>query len=169
LELIEVARIIKPHGLVGEVGVLLHWDESDVLERVKCVSVALADGTNREFEIARARRSGRGLLVQFVGVTERNAAESLRNARISVDRSVLPDAEPGEAYLTDLIGREVLAPDHTTFGKVVEIASYPSVESLVIERADGSRVEQPLVGDWVEPLDASPNQVILRSLDGLVG
>lgn len=168
MNLLEVARIVKPHGLGGEVGVLMHWAESDVLLRVTRVQLTLADGTSVEHEIDRARQSGRGFLVKFRGVNDRNAAEALRGARVLLDRSCLPVPDPGEAYLTDLIGRDVVGPDAVLLGRVIDIASYPSVDSLVIQRLDGSNVEQPLVDDWVQPLDTSPTCVVLRSLDGLV-
>jgi 16S rRNA processing protein RimM len=169
LDLLEVARIIKPHGLGGEVGVLMHWDDSDALTRAKHVWLTLIDGTSIEREIVRVRQSGRGFLVQFAGVGDRDAAEELRGARLSVERSVLPEASPGEVYLADLVGRDVVGPDAALIGKVVEIVSYPSVDALVIERADGSRVEQPLVDDWVQALHVCSDRVILLSLDGLVG
>lgn len=150
-------------------GVLMHWAESDALAMAKLVRLQLVDGTTVEREIARVRPSGRGYLVKFVGVDDCNAAEALRGAKLLVERCVLPPAAPGEAYLSDLVGRQVVGPDKVAVGVVVEILSYPSVDSLVIERADGSRVEQPLVEDWVEPLDPVAASVVLRSLDGLVG
>jgi 16S rRNA processing protein RimM len=169
LDVLEVARVIKPHGLGGEVGVLMHWVESDAMLRAKFARLELADGSVVDRPIERVRQSGRGYLVKFAGVDGRDAAEALRGARVFVERSVLPEIGPGEAFLSDLIGREVLGPDATLIGKVVDIASYPSVDCIVIERADGVRVEQPLVDDWIEPLDSTPNRVVLRSLEGIFG
>lgn len=159
---------MKPHGLAGEVGVLMHWDESDVLLHVKPVRLKLASGELQNREIERVRRSGNGFLVKFSGVGDRDAAELLRDARVLVSREMLPDVGPGEAYLSDLVGRSVHGPDGEMIGRVIAISSYPSVESLVIECPDGTRVEQPLVDDWVQPLDTAPDRVILRTLDGLL-
>jgi 16S rRNA processing protein RimM len=149
--------------------VLMHWPESDALLRAKRASLQLVDGTSIECDIVRVRQSGRGFLVQFAGIGDLDAAQALRDARVLVARSFLPEVGPGEALLSDLVGGEVLGPDGTLIGRVVEIATYPSVDSIIIERVDGSRVEQPLVADWVEILDASPKRVALRSLDGLIG
>jgi len=169
LDVLEVARVIKPHGLGGEVGVLMHWEGSDALSRANSVRLELADGSRIDREVERVRQSGRGYLVKFVGVNGRDAAEALRGALVFVDRSILPEVGPGEAFLSDLIGREVVGPDATLIGKVVNIVSYPSVDCIVIELVDGARVEQPLVDDWVEPLDSTPGRVILRGLDGIFG
>lgn len=169
MEYLEVARVIKPHGLLGEVGVLMHWDESDVLLHAKSLRLKLASGESDDFEIERIRRSGRGFLLKLSGISSRDGAERLRDARVLIERELLPEASPGEAYLSDLIGRSVYGPDGVLVGRVIEISSYPSVDSLVIERPDGSKVEQPLVDDWVQPLDAATDRVILRTLDGLLG
>lgn len=169
MEYLEVARVVKPHGLDGEVGVLMHWDESDVLMHVDSVHLKLTSGQIGDFEIERIRHSGRGYLLKLSGVSDRDGAERLRDAVISINRELLPEAGPGEAYLSDLIGKSVYGPDGSLVGRVIEISSYPSVDSLVIERPDGSRVEQPLVDDWVQPLDAATDRVILRTLDGLLG
>jgi 16S rRNA processing protein RimM len=169
VDFIEVARVVKPHGLVGELGVLMHWEESDALELVERVRVALPDGSTRELALAKVKPAGKGYLVKFIGIDDRNAAEALRGAKLLVDRSVLPPLDEGETFLSDLVGQIVLGPDGVEVGRVVDIASYPSVDSLVIEKSDGSRVEQPLVEDWVKPFEPGKSVIELTSLDGLVG
>ncbi len=147
----------------------MHWAESEALLVAKSAQLKLADGTVVERELTRVRKSGRGYIVKFLGVDDCGAAETLRGATLSVDRELLPAVEPGEAFLSDLVGKQVLGPDAVLIGTVVEIASYPTVDCLVIERQDGSRVEQPLVDEWVEPLDGAAERIVLHSLDGLVG
>lgn len=147
----------------------MHWEDSDLLERVDRVRLELADGSGADREVTKVRKSGRGYLVQFDGINDRNTAESLRGARVLVARSCLPEVGAGERYLSDLIGQKVFDPAGNLFGTVVEIATYPSVDSLVIERAGGGIVEQPFVDDWVEALGATPGRIVLRSLDGIVG
>jgi 16S rRNA processing protein RimM len=168
LDAIEVARIIKPHGLGGEVGVLMHWVGSDALRQGVVVRLQFSNGTSAEKEISRVRESGKGFLVKFVGVDDRNAAELLRDARVSLDRSQLAQPEAGENFLVDLVGLSVYGPDSVLLGRIVEVASYPSVDALVIERSDGGRVEQPWVDEWVQPISEGDSAVRLKSLDGLV-
>jgi 16S rRNA processing protein RimM len=169
LDFIEVARIVKPHVLVGELGVLMHRADSDALEKVERVRLAFADGSTKDLELARVRPSGGGYLVKFVGISDRSAAEALRNARVLVARALLETPEEGEAYFADLIGQIVVGPNQEEIGRIVDVVSYPSVDSLVIERPDGSRAEQPLVEDWVRPFDAENPKVVLLSLEGLLG
>jgi ribosomal 30S subunit maturation factor RimM len=73
----------------------------------------------------------------------------------------------GEYYLSDLVGAEVVAPDGVV-GKVVELGLHPSVDTLIIETADGTRVEQPMVETWVKSVDTTGGRVELSSRDGLI-
>lgn len=168
MDFIEVARIVKPHGLAGELGVLMHWADSDALELVERVRLVLSNGSEREFELSRVKPSGNGYLVKFVGVDDRSAAEALRDARILVDKNSVSAPVEGEAFYGDLIGKLVNGPNGEEVGRVVDVITYPSVDSLVIERADGSRVEQPLVEYWVKPFEPQGNCIVLSSLEGLV-
>lgn len=149
----------------------MHWEESDALELVERVRLVLADGSLRDVQLARVKVSGKGYLVKLVGVDNRDAADALRGAKILVDKSVLPPPDAGEIFLSELVGRLVVGPSSEPIGRVVEVVSYPSVDSLVIERTDGSRVEQPLVEDFVKPFEtqsAPDAAIVLHSLEGLV-
>ena len=72
---IEVARIIKPHGLKGEVGVLMHNEQSDLLEHVSMVFATASNGTQRTLLLERAVPMGRGYRVKFSGCDDRISGE----------------------------------------------------------------------------------------------
>lgn len=165
---VEIGRVVKPHGIRGEVGVLLHHAESDLLERVQTVTLLTAQGESVSAEFERVARMGRGYRVKFRGVDDRTAAEGLRGARLSVPRDLLPPLEEGELYLADLVGANVTGPDGRDFGVVVAVQSYPSVDSAIIERPDGTQVEQPLVDEWVNIDQAPKPRLTLKSLEGLL-
>ncbi len=95
------------------------------------------------YAVERARAVPRAYLVKLRGVDDRNAAEALHGATVSVPRSVLPPLEPGEYYLIDLIGAKVLGPEGE-IGEVTGIVSHPTVDVIVLRLADGTSAEQPL-------------------------
>jgi ribosomal 30S subunit maturation factor RimM len=70
--------------------------------------------------------------------------------------------------LVDLIGAKVVGPEGE-IGKVVEIATHPSVDALLIETADGRTLEQPLVPDWIARVSVAEKLVELSTLEGLIG
>jgi 16S rRNA processing protein RimM len=168
LALVEIARIVKPHGLSGEVGVLPYSPDSRTLAEVKEVTLTLVDEAIRIARILAVRPMGAGFLIRFEGVTNRDQAEILREARVSVERAALPQLAVGEAYAVDLVGARVLGPDGAQLGIVNSVIEYPSVDALVIDCSDGRRAELPLIDDWVLRIDSQEGVVVVRSVEGLV-
>jgi 16S rRNA processing protein RimM len=168
LKEVEVARVVKPHGLKGEVGVIMLNEQSDLLEHVESVTAIAPDGSRRTLKLESAAPMGRGYRVKFMGCDDRTCAETLRELRLAVCREELPELQSNETYLVDLIGARVFGPGGEEIGEVIELQSYPSVDALVIRTKDGTLVEQPWVTDWVESVDVAASRIVLNGLEGLL-
>ena len=125
---LEVGRILKPHGLAGEVVVALVTNRT---ERVEAGSVLHA-GT-RSLEVARSRpfsATGEGrFLVAFRGVESRDAAEALQGAVLCAE----PIEDPGVMWIHELIGAEVLDLAGTRYGVVDAVEANPASDLLVLD------------------------------------
>lgn len=93
------------------------------------------------------------------GMDDRNAAESLRGARIFVPRSSFPAAADGEYYWVDLMGLQVVNREGLDLGLVRDLMSTGPQTVLVIEaspEAEGGKpVERmiPFVSAFVDGVD----------------
>jgi 16S rRNA processing protein RimM len=163
---VELGRLTRPHGVRGEIRLHLHWEESTTLDDVKTVSLFRGGKSLGEYPLEAARHADKAVLVRLRGVDDRSIAETLRGAAVCVPRELLPPLEPGEYYLSDLIGARVVSPEGPV-GEVVEIRMHPSVDSVVIRKPDGELVEQPLSEPWVAAVDAEAKLLELTSTDGL--
>jgi 16S rRNA processing protein RimM len=161
---VEIGSVLGAHGLRGEVRVRLFWSASELLFDRDCVLLR-SDAGEEERDIEELRRTPKGLLLKLEGVDDRDQAEALRGTRLCVPREELPALEEGEYYLCDLVGSEVVTPDGP-LGRVVEVRIHPSVDAIVVQKADGSLVEQILGPQWVESVTAG--KVVLTSTDGLI-
>jgi 16S rRNA processing protein RimM len=101
-----------------------------------------------------------GTVVAFAqGIDDRNAAESLRGARIFVPRSSFPAAADGEYYWVDLMGLQVFNREGVDLGQVRDLMSTGPQTVLVIEAATeaegGKPVERmiPFVAAFVDGVD----------------
>jgi 16S rRNA processing protein RimM len=169
--LLAIGRVARAHGLKGELRVELYFQESDALEHAQKLWLspkADSQAGSRGFALEWARAVPKAYLVKLEGIGDRSAAEGLRGATVWVARSELPAAEEHEYYLVDLIGAKVIGPEGEV-GTVVEIATHPSVDALVIRTPDGRSVEQPLVPDWVARVSVPEKLVELTTLEGLIG
>ncbi len=164
---LELGFVARPHGVRGELKVKLHHENGTTLFEVGKVLLGLSGADPVEHELSSVRRAGKHVLVGLVGVESRDAAESWRGARVLVDRRWLPELEPGEYYLADLVGCTVTGPSGT-LGVVEAVQTHPTLDSLVIRTPDGRALEQPLIDAWLERVDTAARLVVLSSEDGLI-
>ncbi|MGC4094684.1 MAG: ribosome maturation factor RimM [Polyangiaceae bacterium] len=164
---LEVGRVGRAHGVRGQVRVELHHPSSVALDGKKSLEIELPSGGARTLDLVSAARAGKAWLVKFAGVNDRDAAQALTGSRVLVARADLPPLEDGEAYLVDLLGAEVVAPDGVV-GKVIEVAVHPSVDTLVIETPDGKHVELAMLPAFVARLDVAARRIELANRDGLI-
>jgi len=133
---LEVGRIGRAHGLRGEVAVSL---SSNRTERLAPGEVLFAG--DREFVVRAARPHGGRWLVQFEGVSDRDAAEALRGVVLSGEPlGPLPE---GELWVHELIGSEVSDTTGRRLGRVVAVEANPAHDLLVLD--DGALVPMVFV------------------------
>ena len=145
----------------------LHWAGSDSLNQARRLTLELPSGERRVLAIEATRPAGKAVLIKLAGIHDRDAADALRGARVLVERSELPALAEGEAYLVDLIGAQVVAPDGVV-GEVVRVETHPTLDTLVIRRPDGSFVEQAVAPAFIARLDVAGRTVELANRDGLI-
>ena len=122
--MLEIGRITRPHGVRGEVSVLL---TSNRTERLDPGSVL--ETTNGPLEVRSSRPHKGGWLVQFVGVDGRDAAEALRNVILKAE----PIDDPDELWVHELIGATVIDQDDVAHGTVTRVLENPASDLLEID------------------------------------
>lgn len=128
---VPVGRIVRPHGLRGEVHVALYGDGA-VLEGQAEVLVA---GAPRRVALFRRGGPGRAVL-RLDGVDGRDGAEALRDAELALPADAFPAPAADEFWHHDLVGRTV-ADGARVLGRLVEIVNYGASDLLVVEGDDG--------------------------------
>jgi 16S rRNA processing protein RimM len=164
--LVPIAEVQRPHGITGELRVRLYNEASDLLLQKPQVVLRLADGTERTLRLAAVRPNNQVLLVRFEGVVDRNGADLLRGAIVSVPREMLPPPEEGEVYLCDLEGARVVDGEREV-GKVVGIRNFPTCDALLVEKPDGTNIEVPMLPAFVVSADPDKGIVEITGTDAL--
>ena len=156
---VEIGGVARAHGIRGEVVIVTHDPDSDTLGFVEQIYVA---GTPRK--IVGARDTQRGWLVQLEGIDTRNDAETLRGAKVEVDREHL-ELDEEDVLLSDLVGCTVLLPDGTPWGTVAGIDAGPGQDRLVIHDNGVERMV-PLVDVFVGKIDLDARTVTVDPPEG---
>jgi len=144
-ETVVVARVLRAHGLRGEVVVA---ELTDVSERLASGSECLLVATGRPrrtVRILQSRRLGDALGLLLEGCSDRDAAEQLRGASLEVETARVPPAPRGSYWQHELLGCRVTDERDGELGVVVELVDAGGGLLLAIEQVVGDQV----VGDRV--------------------
>jgi 16S rRNA processing protein RimM len=133
---LEIGKVTKPHGLVGEVVVELC---TNLLARVAVGShlVGVKSSPNkaggcsirRDLEVVASRPHQGRFLVAFAGVPDRNAAENLRGTTLFAT----PINDDDALFIHDLIGKDVFDKKGNRLGVVTAVEANPASDLLVID------------------------------------
>jgi len=140
--LLVVGRILRPHGIHGEVMVEIRTDDPG--ERFAPGRVlATRPGALGPVTVASARPHAGRLLVCFSGVSERDAAERFSGALLVIDSAdVPPPDDPDEFHDSQLIGLDVVTVTGRHVGTVADVLHHGQ-DLLVIQR-DGPEADNPM-------------------------
>ena len=113
---IVVGVILRPQGIAGEVKINPLTDD---VKRFSGIKYLITDDGIRH-AVKSVRINGGVAYVRFEDVTDRNAAELLRNSEVSVRRADAVKLPEGRHFIVDIIGCEVLC-DGESLGKVTDV------------------------------------------------
>ena len=142
------------HGLRGMVRVEIL---SDNPERFAAGNVLHREGDDRPLTIVSGQRDGPGLLVRFSEVTDRPAADALRNLYLEADATDLP---ADTYYWHDIEGCAVLTSDGEELGVVADIFRVGESEVYVVRGAKGETLV-PAVSDVVKEINPAAKRIVV--------
>jgi 16S rRNA processing protein RimM len=122
--LLEIGRIVKPHGIRGEVVVEMVTNRAE--ERLAPGSVLAGDAG--ELRVLRARPHQRRWIVELDGVADRNAAEALRGSVLRAEEL----HEDGTLWAHELVGVPVVDREGRSLGVVEALEANPASDLLVL-------------------------------------
>jgi 16S rRNA processing protein RimM len=165
-----VGRILRPHGVRGELAVDVRTDDPG-LRLAPGAVLATEPATAGPLTIARTRWHSGRLLVQFDGCNDRNDAEQLRGVLLVVDSAELEDVtDPDEFRDHQLIGLAVITMDGQPVGEVTDVLHYGQDLLVVAGRGEraGAEIMIPFVSAIVPEVDVAAGLVRVDPPPGLL-
>lgn len=155
--LIQVGRVAGAFGVRGEVRITSFTSEPLALVDYK--TLVREDGSPG-LTLVSGRAAKGGVVVRAKEVETREQAEALRGLKLFIPRSVLPDPEEDEFYVTDLVGLAVQTAEGEALGTVKSVQDFGAGDLLEIAPAEGGAT-------WYLPFtrEAVPE---VRIADGVV-
>lgn len=156
-----VGRVAKAHGIRGEVSVEVLSDHPG-----RFIVGAVFQSGEQDLIIETIRPHQDRMLVKFVEVSDRNDAEAIRGAKLTIpaeERAALPE---GHYYPSDLVGLDVVDPSGAKLGRFIRVVDSPAHDIWVVQNARGE-VLVPAVKQFVIGVDLEARRITLDPPEGL--
>ncbi|MBE9374380.1 ribosome maturation factor RimM [Saccharopolyspora sp. HNM0983] len=167
-----VGRVVKPHGIRGELVVEVLTDSPELrFAPGSVLDLQWRTGTPgaRRITVAAARPHAGRLLLRAEEVDGRDAAEDVRGAVLTVSADVLePIEDPDEFHDRDLEGLRVLTTTGEQVGVVRDVVHTPAGELLAVDAGEQREVLVPFVGEIVPEVDVPGGHLVVDPPEGLL-
>lgn len=132
---VELGSVSGVFGVQGEVRLLLHHRDSDLLARGREVALIAPDGARFGARIRSRSGAGQRVVARIDGIDVRELAAEMSGLRIAIPRRALPAPDEGEYYLDEVVGMAVFEAGRRV-GTVVDVHTTGPVEVFEL---DGER------------------------------
>ena len=153
---LNVGRIGKAHGILGEATIEVRTDEAK--DRF-ALGAQLETDSHGVLTVASARVHNGILLLGFEGITSRNQIEALRNELLYADVDIdAPGYDEDDYHVLQLIGCKAFLEDNSEFGVVADVLNLPGQDVLAITTPQGE-VMIPFVRQLVPVVDIAQKRM----------
>lgn len=163
---VAVGRVLRPHGLKGEVVVEVLSDVPGRLDPGSRLLASRGGGPVRALVVKASQPHKTGARVLFEGAEGRDGAEALRGLDLEVERAAVPPAPPGTYYHYELLGCRC-RDGGRDLGTVVDLVEDGGGLLLIV--SDGERqVPVPFVERFLRAVDVAGGTIDVDLPPGLL-
>lgn len=148
-----IGKVGAPRGLDGTVRIIPLTDFEGRFDDLKEISVG-----GKIFAVAAVKHIGGQIFMKFAGVDSREAAKTLTNKFLTVDRSKAAPLAEGEYYTFDIIGCEIFVGDD----KLGTVTNVLKTGSNDVFEVDGKTLI-PALKSVVSSIDVAAKRIVLWS------
>ena len=163
-DLVPIGKIVRAHGLIGQIKVFLYNNNSKSLESKVKIWLKIKDQFNF-FEIENIKNIDNGRLIKFATINNRNEAELLNGKLIYLSRDIFPNLNDKQYYLNDIIGFDIVDEKNMNYGKVLDVIQLPTNNSILFNFKE-KEIFIPIIDDFIELFDFENKILIIKNFEG---
>jgi 16S rRNA processing protein RimM len=158
-----IARVRRPFGVRGE---LLLELLTDFPQRLLTAETLLVGNTQQVVKVAALRRHGEDYLLTLESVADRDAAEAMRGASLSIPTDNLAPLPAGTYYLHQIEGLTVVTEGGEELGTVREILKTGANDVYVVRGPKGELL-LPAIPQVIREIRLESGTLHVRLMEGL--
>lgn len=169
-ELVYAGRLLKPHGIKGEISASVDIDGLD-LRDVRCIIVEVEGIPVPFFPTAVRPKNHASVLLTIDGVSDEREAAEVCNKDFFILPQDVPegyDDEEGEGfYAADLIGFEATDTDGKKMGRIADIEDSTENVLFILETPGGETIYVPVADEFIIAIDPESKHITLDPPEGI--
>ena len=167
MEKIKIAKIVNAVGLKGEVKVYNYSDDRERFEKLE--EVIVSGKTESVRKILGVRYQGNMVILKLEGVSDRNAAEALKEYDVYITEADLRELPEDTFYVRDLIGMKVIDDgEYGEIGILRDVIQNTSQDIYAVRTEAGKDVLIPAVKDFIREVDMEKRVIRTTLIPGFI-
>lgn len=159
---IAIGTIVKPYGINGQLKVFLYNNKSDILTSDLEIWFSI-NGKFTQFVIESTKMHSKYRLLKLKNYESREDIDLfIKSKIIYILRSNFPKLAENKFYLVDLIGCIIKDKNNLKLGKVIDVISLPTNDSMLINDNNKNEFFIPIMNDFIKLFDLDNNVVIIE-------
>lgn len=164
-EYLEIGRIVRPHGIRGEMVVEA---DSELLPGLASGTVIFCGPDRQKLVIDRIRPHRGRLLLTVESIGNRNEAELFRRHTLYLRADQVDPLPDGSYYYWQILGLEVFTDSGTRLGVVKHIIETGANDVYVLHDDEGQEILIPAIEDVIRKVDLESERITIHVLPGLI-
>ncbi len=161
-----VGRIVKTHGIKGEITLRIDNDDFDEIEELNYFLLDMNDNLIPFFIEKIGFHSNKSFIL-FQDVKTLEAASQLVGVAAYLPLDLLPETEGNDFYSHEVVDFMVVDDDKGELGKVNDIIEYPT-QSLIQIIIEDKEILIPIHDDIIKEVDRTGKKIFIKAPAGLI-
>ena len=163
MELVAVGRVVRPHGVRGE---LVLQPLTAFSERLREADVVYLGEAAEPHPLAEVRLHRGRLLIRLADCGDRETADAHREQLVQIQVEATAPLRAGQYYYHQLIGLLAVTDDGENLGEVVEILETGSNDVYVVKGPQG-QILLPALRSVITSVDLDAHRMTVHLIEGL--
>lgn len=161
-----VGKIVKTHGLKGEVTLRIDNEQFDEIEELNYFLLDINDKLIPYFVENITFHSNKSFVL-FQDLKSLEAANQLVGISVYLPLDLLPEKDGNDFYSHEVVDFLVIDEEKGELGKVQEIIEYPT-QSLIQILINGKEVLIPIHDDIIQDVNREEKKIYIKAPNGLI-
>lgn len=162
-DLVAIGKILRPHGVRGEIRTLILTDFPErFFETDEVFFVSPDQKKVQRFELIGARFHANWILLKFAGIDSPEAVAEYRHWLITVPQDQLVELEEGEYWHFQLEGLLVEDENGQPIGTLKEVVETPGHDLYAVQPPKGKELLIPAVKEYILKVDLDQGKMTVK-------